>query len=148
MCNAPVNDCSSFRLEKGTDGLMVSHLLHFALSTALLLPSSVNSSTLHELGAGEHWRDGRERRESWVGELDWATLSSVDLLHWSCPGTHTHNSTDTCARARTHTHDYACPEKYFHMHVLTHRLKCSPHPLSPWLRPSNGAGRRALLHLK
>lgn len=70
MCNAPVNDCSSFRLEEGTDGLMVSHLLHFALSTALLLPSSVNSSTLHELGAGEHWRDGRERRESWVGELD------------------------------------------------------------------------------
>lgn len=78
-----------------------SQLFLFALSSALLLPSPVNSSTLHELGAGERRWDERQReRERWVGELDWATLSSVDLLHWSCPSARTLNST------HTHTHRY------------------------------------------
>lgn len=45
----------------------------FGLSSSLLLPSSVNSSTLCELGAREHPRDETEaggERERWVGELD------------------------------------------------------------------------------
>lgn len=37
-----------------TSGLKVSHLIHFACGSALMLPSSVNSSTSHELGAREH----------------------------------------------------------------------------------------------
>lgn len=93
-----------------------SHLFHFALCNALLLPSPVNSSTLHELGAEEYLWDERDRgleRERWVGELDWAALSSVDLLHWSCP------STLTLVHTYTHACGYACPEKCSHMHTYT-----------------------------
>lgn len=40
---------------EGAGGLKVSHLIHFACGSALILPSSVNSSTSRELGAKEHW---------------------------------------------------------------------------------------------
>lgn len=49
------------------------HLFLFAPGIALLLPSPVNSSTLHELGTGEHRQDERgtgSERARWVGELD------------------------------------------------------------------------------
>lgn len=148
VSRANIDCCSLLRLidiRKRVVVLKVPHLFHFALTIVLLLPSSVNSSTLHELGAGEHRRDERDRgreRESWVGELDWATLSSVDLLRWSCPSTHAHTDThrDTHAQKNTST----C----MHVHTHTHQMKCSAHPLSPWLRPSNWAASRAPLHFR
>lgn len=123
------------------------------------LPSVVLfcSRVLRTLQLSMNWEQGNSsgmrktegvRGERWVGELDWATLSSVDLLHWSCPSTDTH--TQNCAQTRTHTwirmHRNACT--CMHIHTHTHRLKCFAHPLSPWLRPSNGAGSRASLHFR
>lgn len=111
----------------------------FALGSSLLLPSPVNFSTIHELGAGK--REGER-----------ATLSSVDLLHWSCPHTHTYSQTSSHPPTHTHTHGYACPEKCFHMHAHTHShtysVICSTYPSCPWLRPSNEACSRAPLHFR
>lgn len=128
---------------------VVPHLFHFALTIVLLLPSSVNSSTLHELGAREHRRDerdrGRERERAgwesliellfqvWIYSTDPALVRSHTIAHTDAhTDVHAQKNTSTC----------------MHVHTHTHQMKCSAHPLSPWLRPSNWAASRAPLHFR
>lgn len=83
------------------------HLYLLAICRAPWPISLANSWTLREPGQRKigKMREMGGRKRRWVGELDWATLSSVDLLHWSCP----HSPRDRNAH-----------KNHYHMHAYTH----------------------------
>lgn len=126
-----------WHLFQGTSRWKVPHMFNFGNGNVLMIPSSVNSSTLHELGAGEHWWDVRERERERDGGRAWLSYS------FKC------GFTQLILPQHTRRHPHR--KKYFtcvRLHPHPHWIKCYAHPLSPRLRPSNRAGSRAPLHFR